>query len=137
MSMLASPKKKARVAAGNLSEASSLSAGHSLRSSGTSAKPGAEVKMIKEHLPPDEINNLGLGKTNCSITGRVMHVSLPHMMKSGIQYACVREICLTGIHEFQATNAHIKCGDYLEHEAWMMLLWIFGKSLCYIVLPSW
>ena len=83
------------------------------------------------------IKNLGLGKSNCSIMGRVMYVSLPHVMKSGVQYAGVRFVCLTGIHEFQATNAHMMCGDYLEHEAWMMSLRIFGKSLCYIVLPSW
>ena len=89
MSVLACPKKKARVAAYNLSSASSQSAEQSLLASGTSATPGAEVKIIKEHRPLDEIKNLKLGKTECSIMGRVMYVSLPHMMKSGIQYAGV------------------------------------------------
>ena len=89
MSVLACPKKKARVAVYNLSSASSQSAEQSLLASGTSATPGAEVKIIKEHRSLDEIKNLKLGKTECSIMGRVMYVSLPHMMKSGIQYAGV------------------------------------------------
>ena len=89
MSVLACPKKKARVAANNLSPASSQSAEQSLLASGTSATPGAEVKIIKEHRTLDEIKNLKLGKNDCSIMGRVIYVSLPHMMKSGIQYAGV------------------------------------------------
>ena len=137
MSALACPKKKARVAANNLSSASSQSAGQSLLASGTSATPGAEVKIIKEHRTLDEIKNLKLGKNDCSIMGRVIYVSLPHMMKSGIQYAGVWLIRLIGINVFHATSAHIMCGDYLENEAWMMSLWIYGKSFCYILLPSW
>ena len=84
MSVLACPKKKARVAANNLSPASSQSAEQSLLASGTNATPG-----IKEHRTLDEIKNLKLGKNDCSIMGRVIYVSLPHMMKSGIQYAGV------------------------------------------------
>ena len=89
MSVLPCPRKKARVAVYNLSSASSQSAEQSLLASGTSATPGAEVKIIKEHRSLEEIKNLKLGKTDCSIMGRVIYVSLPHMTKSGIQYAGV------------------------------------------------
>ena len=89
MSVLAYPRKKARVAANNLSPTSTQSSEQSLVASGTRVTPGAEVKIIKEHRTLDEIKNLKLGKNDCSIMGRVIYVSLPHMMKSGIQYAGV------------------------------------------------
>ena len=89
MSVLACPKKKARVATYNLSQASSQGADQSLLASGIRATPGAPVKLIKEHRSLDEIKNLKLGKTDCSIMGRVTYVSLPHIMRSGIQNAGV------------------------------------------------
>ncbi len=116
MAVTASPKKKARVASSITSQAYSQGA------AGTRASPAAEVTIIKDHRPLRDIKNLGLGKTDCSIMVRVLFVSLPHMMKAGIQYSKGRLIFLTCINEFHATSSHIMCGDSLENEAWVISL---------------